>query len=219
MGSLRSMGYSVFGADAAPGAELYLDTTSEESWDRIAAELPRLDLLVLSAGVSHAGQLSDTSLDEWRRVQSVNLDGAFLGVRMALRKMSKGGLIVLIGSASGKRAVAGTGAYCASKAALRMLTRVAALEGKARGIRVNSVSPAGVATPTWRTTPFLQVARERMGSEEAAWATLGGTDPADAAPDRSTFATDVAQTVVFLCSRDAGGLTGTDLAADAGYMA
>jgi enoyl-[acyl-carrier-protein] reductase (NADH) len=58
-----------------------------------------------------------------------------------------------------------------------------------------------------------------MGSEEAAWATLGGTDPADAAPDRSTFATDVAQTVVFLCSRDAGGLTGTDLAADAGYMA
>lgn len=212
------MGYSVFGADAAPGAELDLDVTSEESWDRIAAELPRLDLLVLSAGLSHAGRLSETSLEDWRRVQSVNLDGAFLGVRMALRKMSKGGSIVLIGSASGKRAVAGTGAYCASKAALRMLTRVAALEGKAKGIRVNSVSPAGVTTPGWRTTPFLQVALERLGSEEAAWAKLGGMDPANPALERSSFATEVAQTVLFLCSRDAGALTGTDLVADAGYV-
>ena len=215
--SLRSMGYFVLGADAVPGGELYLDVTSEAQWDRIAAELPRLDLLVLNAGVSHAGRLTETSLDDWRRVQSVNLDGAFLGVRMALRKMSSGGSIVLIGTASGKRAVAGVGAYCASKAALRMLTRVAALEGKARGIRVNSVSPAGVATAAWRSTPFLAGAVERLGSEEAAWERLGGAEPAKSPPERTAFAAEVAQTVLFLCSRDADLITGTDLAADAGY--
>jgi 2-keto-3-deoxy-L-fuconate dehydrogenase len=217
--ALRSMDLEVYGADVAPGVELNLDVTSEQDWDRVADELPRLDLLVLSAGVSHAVPLCETTLADWRRVQAVNLDGAFLGVRMALRKMSKGGSIVLIGSASGKKAVASAGAYCSSKAALRMLTRVAALEGKPRGIRVNSVSPAGVATPMWRTMPFFREAVESLGSEEAAWEQLGGVDPAKSPLERLAFAEEVARTVVFLCSNDAGMITGTDLAADAGYTA
>jgi NAD(P)-dependent dehydrogenase (short-subunit alcohol dehydrogenase family) len=217
--ALRTMDLEVYGADVAPGVELHLDVTSEQDWERVASELPRLDLLVLSAGVSHAAPLTETSLADWRHVQAVNLDGAFLGVRMALRKMVRGGSIVLIGSASGKKAVAGAGAYCASKAALRMLTRVAALEGKPKGIRVNSVSPAGVATPMWRTMPFFQEAIQKLGSEEAAWETLGGVDPAKSPLERLAFAEEVARTVVFLSSSDAAMITGIDLAADAGYTA
>jgi len=213
------MDLEVYGADLAAGVELHLDVTSEEDWERIAAELPRLDVLVLSAGISHAAPLTGTTLDEWRHVQAVNLDGAFLGVRMALRKMSKGCSIVLIGSASGKKAVSGAGAYCASKAALRMLTRVAALEGKPKGIRVNSVSPAGVATPMWKSMPFFREAVEKLGSEEAAWETLGGVDPAKSPLERLAFAEEIARTVLFLCSNDAGMITGIDLAADAGYTA
>jgi NAD(P)-dependent dehydrogenase (short-subunit alcohol dehydrogenase family) len=67
--------------------------------------------------------------------------------------------------------------------------------------------------------PFFQEAVQKLGSEEAAWETLGGVDPAKSPLERLVFAEEVARTVVFLCSSDAAMITGTDLAADAGYTA
>ena len=107
----------------------------------------RLDAVVGCAGVSAASPIAETSLADWRRVVAVNLDGAFLTVKYGVRAMREGaGSIVLVGSASGVKAVPNASAYCASKAGVRMLVKTAALELKAQGVRVNCVSPAGVVT-------------------------------------------------------------------------
>jgi 2-keto-3-deoxy-L-fuconate dehydrogenase len=212
--ALREQGATVIGADIAPGADLHLDVTNEAHWDAI----PAIDLLILSAGISQASPLATTSLEDWRRVMSVNLDGAFLGVRAALRKMQPGGAMVLIGSASGTKAVSGAAAYCCSKAALAMLTKTAALEAKPLGIRVNCLSPAGVATPMWSKMAFFAAAvAEHDGSEDAAWEALGGIDPQKPALDRMAFAPEIAQAVLFLCGPAAAGITGINLPVDAGY--
>ena len=211
--ALREQGAVVTGADIAAGADTKLDVTSETDWDLVMATLPQLDLLILSAGISQASPLVSTSLADWRRVMAVNLDGAFLGIRAALRKMQPGSAIVLIGSASGTKAVSGAAAYCCSKAALAMLTKTAALEAKPLGIRVNCLSPAGVATPMWKSMPFFTSAP----SEEAAWAALGGIDPDKSALERMAFAPEIAQAVLFLCSPAAAGITGINLPVDAGY--
>ncbi len=216
--ALRDQGVTVIGSDIADSSDAKLDITSEADWDRVMAALPQLDLLVLSAGISRATPLASTPLEEWREVMSVNLDGAFLGVRAALRVMQPGSAIVLIGSASGTKAVSGAAAYCCSKAGLRMLTKVAALEGKPLGIRVNCLSPAGVATPMWSKMAFFAAAvAEHDGSEEAAWEALGGRDPRKPALDRMAFAPEIAQAVLFLCGPDSTGITGIDLPVDAGY--
>lgn len=211
--ALRESGAQVTGADIAPGVEEQLDVTSEDAWQRVVAAMPKLDLLVHCAGVSSASPLVDLSLAEWRRVMAVNLDGAFLGVRSALRKMQPGGVIVLIGSASGTKPVSGAAAYCASKAGLRMLTKAAALEAKPLGVRVNCLSPAGVATPMWKTMDFFR----QYASEEEAWQALGGVDPAKSPLERMAFAPEIAQAVLFLCGPAAAGITGIDLPVDAGY--
>ena len=211
--ALREQGAVVTGADIAAGADTKLDVTSETDWDLVMATLPQLDLLILSAGISQASPLVSTSLADWRRVMAVNLDGAFLGIRAALRKMQPGSAIVLIGSASGTKAVSGAAAYCCSKAALAMLTRTAALEAKPLGIRVNCLSPAGVVTPMWKTMPFFAAAP----SEEAAWAALGGIDPEKSPLERMAFAPEIAQAVLFLCSPAAAAITGINLPVDAGY--
>ncbi len=211
--ALEECGATVTGVDIADGVDLRLDVTSEADWHRVVSAFPKLDLLVLSAGVSSASALVDTSLAEWRHVMAVNLDGAFLGVRAALQKMQSGGTIVLIGSASGTKAVAGAAAYCASKAGLRMLTKAAALEAKPLGIRVNCLSPAGVATPMWKTMDFFR----QHPSEAEAWQALGGVDPEKSALERMAFAPEIAQAVVFLCGPAAAGITGIDLPVDAGY--
>ncbi len=211
--ALREQGANVTGTDIAAGADQHLDITSEVDWERFMATLPQLDLLILSAGISQASPLVSTSLEDWRRVMAVNLDGAFLGVRAALRRMQPGSAIVLIGSASGTKAVSGAAAYCCSKAGVRMLTKAAALEAKPLGIRVNCLSPASVATPMWKKMPFFS----EQPSEAAAWAALGGIDPDKSPLERMAFAPEIAQAVLFLCSDAATGITGIDLPVDAGY--
>ena len=211
--ALRDQGALVTGTDISEDADTKLDVTSEAGWERVMGLLPALHLMVLSAGISQASALVSTSLEDWRRVMAVNLDGAFLGVRAALKKMAPGGVIVMIGSASGTKAVSGAAAYCCSKAALQMLTKVAALEAKPLGIRVNCLSPAGVVTPMWTKMPFFAEAP----SADAAWAALGGIDPAKTPLERMAFAPEIAQAILFLCGPTAAGITGINLPVDAGY--
>jgi NAD(P)-dependent dehydrogenase (short-subunit alcohol dehydrogenase family) len=120
-----------------------------------------------------------TSIDDWRRVMALNLDAAFLSLKYGVRAIreGRGATIVVAGSALGVKAAPGASAYCASKAAVRMLLKTAALELKAEGIRVNCVSPAGVVTPMWRGMPFWNDLVRQHGTEEAAWNALGGADP------------------------------------------
>ncbi len=205
-------------ADLPGGAPLALDAREEASWEAafgaVLDAAGRLDVFVNAVGISAGTPLHDMAFAEWRRVLSVNLDGAFLGTKHALRSMSKGA-IVHVGSASGTQAAAGAAAYSASKAGLSMLVKAAAKECRAAGraIRVNAVSPAGVKTPLWRTMPFFADLVAKTGSEEAAYAAME-------AAGGGRFATpeEIARVVCFLASDAASQVTGVDLLADDGYV-
>jgi len=195
-------------------ASITLDVSSEADWRQLA--LDHLDVLVSCAGISSASALTETSLEEWRRVMAVNLDGAFLGLKHCLPKMRSGGSCILVGSASGTKPAPGAAAYSTSKAGLKMLAKVAALEAKPRGIRVNSIAPAGVVTPMWTKMAFWKDLVDKHGSEEGAWNALGGADPATPAVQRMAFAEEIAQAILFLASDDSAHMTGAELVFDGG---
>jgi NAD(P)-dependent dehydrogenase (short-subunit alcohol dehydrogenase family) len=97
-----------------------------------------------------------------------------------------------------------------------MLTKSAALEGKAKGIRVNMVSPAGVVTPMWKTMAFWDELVARKG-EAAAWEALGGADAAKDPLERMAFPEEIARVIAWLASEETRNMTGADVAVDGGY--
>jgi NAD(P)-dependent dehydrogenase (short-subunit alcohol dehydrogenase family) len=198
-----------------------LDVSVEAEWEaivqRILATHGRLDLLVNSAGISAAAPVAEMAYADWRRLLSVNLDGAFLATKHGIRAMrTAGGSIVHISSASGVKASAGACAYSASKAGLCMLSRTAAKECRDQGIpvRVNTVCPGGVKTPMWTTMPFFQELIQKTGSEEAAFDALAGGGPGG----RFAEPVDVVHAILFLASDEARFVNGVDLLVDAGYV-
>jgi len=218
---LEQRGALVHPADIAPGPGVAtLDVTDESQWEalmeRIRQERPRVDILVHAAGISGASPLADTAFSEWRRVLATNLDGAFLAVKHGMRAMGKaGGAIILIGSASGTRPAAGAAAYSTSKAGVSMLARTAAKECRDSGlpIRVNVVSPAGVRTPMWSVMPFFQDLVAKLGSEDAAYASM-------TAAGGGVFVEpgQIAESVCFLASDAARHITGVEILVDGGYV-
>src|SRR5207244_13409203 len=119
----------------------------QEAISAVLTEQCRLDIAVNCAGISAACPVADIALDDWRRVMAVNLEGVVLGTKHAIRTMrqtSQAGSIVNVSSVSGVKAQPGASAYCTSKAAVIMFSKVAALEclRKDDKIRVNSVSPS-----------------------------------------------------------------------------
>lgn len=200
---------------------LELDVRLESDWaeamEEVAGRWGGLDVLVASAGISHARPIAEMSLEEWRDVHAVNLDGVFLGTRHAVRAMrehGRGGSIVIVSSASGLKASAGAAAYCSSKAAACHFARVVARECAGDGIRVNTVVPAGVVTPMWESMPFFEELVREHG-EEGAWELLAEGTPL------GRFATpeEVASAILYLSSDDASYVTGTELRVDGGYTA
>ncbi|MEA1083737.1 SDR family oxidoreductase [Sphingomonas sp. CD22] len=189
------------------------DVADEQFWDDVAADLAGVDSAVINAGVAGAGPIADLSFAEWRRILGVNLDGAFLTLRAAMRAMTGGGAIVATASAAGIKAEAGVAAYGASKAALIHLVKVAAKEGAANRIRVNAIAPAGVETPVWDAVPMFAervaaVGRDAAFAELAALATPLG---------RYAKPEEIAAQIGFLLSDAAALITGTCLVSDGGY--
>jgi 2-keto-3-deoxy-L-fuconate dehydrogenase len=183
----------------------------------IEADLSGLTHAVINAGIGAGGPIEDMSLDEWRQVMSVNLDGAFLSLQAAMRAIragSEGGAIVVTASVAGLKAEPGIAAYAASKAAVIQLARVAAKEGAAAGIRVNAIAPGGVETPIWSKQPFFQELVAARGSEEAAYAALAGL----ATPlGRYARPEEIAAQIAFLLSEESAFTTGSVLVTDGGY--
>jgi len=191
------------------------DVADEAMWEALAPKLEGLGLALVNAGVAGAGPIAELDFSEWRRILAVNLDGAFLTLRAAMRAMGgHGGAIVLTSSASGLKAEPGVAAYGASKAALIHLAKVAAKEGAAQGIRVNAIAPGGVETPIWRGMAFFDDLVAAQGSEEAAFATMAGM----ATPlGRYATAEEIAAQIAFLLSDEAATVTGAILTSDGGY--
>jgi meso-butanediol dehydrogenase/(S,S)-butanediol dehydrogenase/diacetyl reductase len=183
--------------------------------DRIVGEavgqLGRLDVLVNNAGVIYRNRtVEQTTDEEWDTTFAVNVKGAFLMSRRALPALrATRGSIVHVASYAGLVGFAGAAAYAASKAALVNLTRTMALDHAAEGIRVNCVCPGSVDTDmihqAWEAFPDPVAARRRWEEKHP----LGRI----AAPD------EVARTIVFLASDDAGFITGVALPVDGGITA
>ncbi len=190
------------------------DVTDEGLWDDLAPRLAGLDHAVINAGVAGAGSIADLAFAEWRHILSVNLDGAFLTMRAALRAMAgRGGSIVATSSAAGIKPEPGVAAYGASKAALIHLVKVAAKEGAADRIRVNAIAPAGVETPVWDAVPMFAERAAAIG-RDAAFAELA----AMATPlGRYAKPEEIAGQIAFLLSDAAALITGTVLVSDGGY--
>lgn len=133
-----------------------LDVTKEAEWEAaIAATIHRfggIDVLVNNAGIETAAMIVDTELRDFEKMMQVNASGVFLGMKHGMRAMrpggaaGRGGSIVNISSAAAIKAGIALGPYCASKAAVLMLTKAGALEGGRLGIRVNSIHPGLVKT-------------------------------------------------------------------------
>jgi NAD(P)-dependent dehydrogenase (short-subunit alcohol dehydrogenase family) len=200
---------------------LALDVTDESAWQQategILAVHGRLDVLVNNAGVAFGKPVADTSLAEWRRVLAVNLDGVFLGTRHGIWAMqsSKGGSIINVASVSGIKPFAGASAYGASKAAVRLLSKSAAIEcaDAGTGVRVNVVSPGGVKTPMWETMDFFRGLMTEHGGTEAAFTALAGS-----VPSQQFFSADeVARTVLYLASDESAHLSGVEIVMDRGH--
>ena len=189
-----------------------LDVTQESQWqhavETAVARFGRLDVLVNNAGIVLRGILEDTSAEDWDKVMDVNAKGVFLGTRAAISEMKKsgGGSIVNISSISG---IVGQSdiqpVYNASKGAVRIFTKSAAIQNAKEGIRVNSVHPGSIDTPMAGdrlNDPELQ----RQANERTP---LGRT----AHPD------EVAYGVLFLASDESSFMTGSELVIDGGATA
>jgi 3(or 17)beta-hydroxysteroid dehydrogenase len=178
----------------------------------------RLDVLVNNAGVPCLKPIVDTTLEEWRRVQSVNLEGVFLGTKHAIAAMRSrgGGSIINVASVTGLKAYRDTAAYSASKAAVRQFSKVAAIEcaDAKTGIRVNVVSPGGVKTPIWDGADFFQNLVEKLGGTEQAFAAMAGKSPSR----QYSTPEEIAQTILYLASDLSQHLTGTELVIARGHV-
>jgi NAD(P)-dependent dehydrogenase (short-subunit alcohol dehydrogenase family) len=204
-------------ADRPDTIRLRGDVSDEQFWTDIAPNLAGLTHAVVNAGVSSSGPIDQLEFAEWRRVMSVNLDGAFLTLRAAIRaiKASSGPrAIVLTASVAGVKPEPGIAAYGSSKAAVIQLMKVAAKEVAVEGVRINAIAPGGVDTPIWDEMPFFADLVASEGSREAAMAALAKM----ATPlGRYASAEEIAAQVAFLLSEDAATITGTVLTSDGGY--
>jgi NAD(P)-dependent dehydrogenase (short-subunit alcohol dehydrogenase family) len=190
------------------------DVAEPALWERIEAEAGPLDHAVLNAGIGAGAALAQMSFEEWRRVLSINLDGAFLSLRTALRLLVDGGSAVLTASAIALKAEPGTAAYGASKAAVIKLARTAAKESAARGVRVNAIAPGGVDTPIWDGQPFFQALVQQLGSRDAAISAMAqNSHPLG----RYAQPHEIAGQIGFLLSDMAKNVTGAVLVSDGAY--
>jgi NAD(P)-dependent dehydrogenase (short-subunit alcohol dehydrogenase family) len=185
------------------------DVTSEDEVLRIekeiAAQFGNVDILINNAGVIVRKPITEFTLEEWRRVMDTNVTGAFLMCRSFVPHMrGRGyGRILNMTSTMSRVSLPGRSAYSASKAALLGITRALALELAGDGITVNGISPG----------PFPTELNQSLEPEASAQIL------ANVPLGRWGRAEEVGQLAVYLCSEDAGFITGTDILIDGGWCA
>jgi NAD(P)-dependent dehydrogenase (short-subunit alcohol dehydrogenase family) len=167
----------------------------------------RLDVVVNCAGILRGSRLEDTSEEDWNAVLRVNLTGAFLVTKAAMKAMREqgGGAIVHIASRMAIRVKEEHGAYAAAKAGILQLTQMAALEGAPHGIRVNCVCPGFIDSPMTR----LSGSKENVDAQFAGWSKICPLG-------RAGRPEEIARAMLFLASDEASFITGVALPVDGG---
>jgi NAD(P)-dependent dehydrogenase (short-subunit alcohol dehydrogenase family) len=159
-----------------------------------------IDVVVNNAGVMIFKSLEQHTRDDWNKVLSVDLLGAFYFIRQAFSKMRPGGAIVNVASVHAVETTPLVAAYAAAKAALVSLTHTAAIEGKPKGIRVNAVLPGAVATPMLWNNPNVKAGLEVINKAD-----VGRPE-------------DIAAAISFLASSDAAFIQGAAVLVDGGRL-
>ena len=188
-----------------------LDVISAASWQQVidaaVAAYGQLDVLVNNAGISGRAAVGETDVETWERVMEINGKGVFLGTKLAIPELRKagGGSIINISSIYGIVGSETSAAYHASKGAVRIFTKAAAIQYAAEGIRVNSVHPGFVDSPMTAASHALpevhnlRISRTplgRMGTPE-----------------------DIAAGILYLASDESSFVTGSELVIDGGMTA
>lgn len=160
----------------------------------------RLDVVVNNAGLMQFKPLEELTGEDWMRILNVDLLGAFYFTKQAFLHMKPGGTIVNVSSIHAIETSPLVAPYAAAKAAVNSLTRTSALEGKAKGLRINSVLPGAIDTPMLWDNPNVKSGAEQI-------------DPADVGRPE-----DVAALVAYLASDDAAFVQGAEVRVDGGRL-
>lgn len=205
-------------ANGGKAHAVHQDVTQEHTWGDILTQLTtekgQLDILVNNAGIVIPSNVEDTTLEDWRKTQAVNLDAVFLGTRAAIKHMkANGGSIINISSIEGIVGEPTAAAYNASKGGVRIFTKSAALHCAAEGygIRINSVHPGFI----W--TDMVEQAFETMDKDiaEPALLRINSSIPFG----KMGQPIDIANGCLFLASDESTYMTGSELIIDGGYTA
>ncbi|WP_328687130.1 SDR family oxidoreductase [Streptomyces caniferus] len=188
-----------------------LDVTSAQAWDTVITTVHRyfgrLDVLVNIAGIVDWPGIEDTDETSWDRVIDVNQKGTWLGMKaaMPLLRASGNGSVINTSSVLGLVGGGGAAAYTASKGAVRLLTKTAAVEYARENVRVNSVHPGVIATP------MIRALLDEQGDRQP--------DIVRTPMARAGRADEVAPAMLFLASDESSFVTGSEVVVDGGLTA
>ncbi|MDE0803855.1 MAG: SDR family oxidoreductase [Acidimicrobiales bacterium] len=209
----RAEGATVAVIDLAEAADHRCDVTDPDAvaatFDAIASEHGRIDVLVTSAGIANVGTLESTSPDDFDKVFAVNVRGVYLTMQAAVAHMPEGSAICNLASIASVIGIPDRFAYSMSKGAVLTMTLSAATDLVDRGIRVNCISPARVHTP------FVDrfIADNYPGRESEMFDNLAATQPIG----RMGEPAEIAGLAVWLCSDEASFATGSNHLIDGGF--
>ncbi|GAB5454177.1 MAG: dihydroanticapsin 7-dehydrogenase [Henriciella sp.] len=204
------------------------DASREHDWQNVAQtlsdQMEGLDCLVNNAGIEYVGPVEETSLEDWRRVMSINLDGPFLGVKhchgLLMRGAAKskvGASVINMSSIMGKVGYPDNSAYNTSKGAITLFSKTIAVEfaSKQTNIRVNSIHPGFVRTPLVNRGMERMVNEGTVEKASDVEAMIGALTPVG----RIAEPEEIANMALFLASDESSYVTGAEFLVDGGWTA
>ena len=213
---LKETGWEELEAEiSAMGQKAFIhlcDVSRQESIVQVMQEIGRVDVLVNNAGIAHIGKVTTTTEEDLDRLFQVNVKGVYNCMYAAIPLMQQqgGGVILNMSSIAAMLGLPDRFAYSMTKGAVHAMTLSAARDYLGDRIRVNCISPARVHTPF--VDGFL--AKNYPGREEEMFAKLSASQPIG----RMGKPEEIAHLLLFLCSEEAGFITGTDYPIDGGFV-